>query len=215
MKTILTVIRKQENIDKFAGSCADAFIMADRMFSSSYDRNDLKECIKAAHKLNRKLYVRCDRLYDQNELEALESENEEKDTHNEITGLAGCRVLLVEDNDINAEIAEMILFQYGIEVDLAGNGQIGLERVQQHESGYYDAVLMDIQMPVMNGYEATKAIRALERDYYKTLPIIAMSANAYDDDVKACLAAGMNAHIAKPYNPDELLKLLNEQIGKK
>ena len=149
------------------------------------------------------------------ELEALESENEEKDTHNEITGLAGCRVLLVEDNDINAEIAEMILFQYGIEVDLAGNGQIGLERVQQHESGYYDAVLMDIQMPVMNGYEATKAIRALEQDYYKTLPIIAMSANAYDDDVKACLAAGMNAHIAKPYNPDELLKLLNEQIGKK
>ena len=146
------------------------------------------------------------------ELEALESENEEKDTHNEITGLAGCRVLLVEDNDINAEIAEMILFQYGIEVDLAGNGQIGLERVQQHESGYYDAVLMDIQMPVMNGYEATKAIRALERDYYKTLPIIAMSANAYDDDVKACLAAGMNAHIAKPYNPDDLLKQLNKLI---
>ena len=146
------------------------------------------------------------------ELEALESENEEKDTHNEITGLAGCRVLLVEDNDINAEIAEMILFQYGIEVDLAGNGQIGLERVQQHESGYYDAVLMDIQMPVMNGYEATKAIRALEQDYYKTLPIIAMSANAYDDDVKACLAAGMNAHIAKPYNPDDLLKQLNKLI---
>ncbi|MBE6125752.1 MAG: hypothetical protein E7186_05425 [Erysipelotrichaceae bacterium] len=72
MKTILTVIRKQENIDKFADSCADAFIMADRMFSSSYDQNDLKECIKAAHRLNRKLYVRCDRLYDQNELEALE-----------------------------------------------------------------------------------------------------------------------------------------------
>ena len=146
------------------------------------------------------------------ELEALEIENEEKDTHNEIADLVGYRVLLVEDNDINAEIAEMILSQYGIEVDLAGNGQIGLERVQQHESGYYAAVLMDIQMPVMNGYEATKAIRALEQDYYKTLPIIAMSANAYDDDVKACLAAGMNAHIAKPYNPDELLKTLDAQI---
>ena len=148
------------------------------------------------------------------ELEALESENEEKDSKDEITGLAGCRVLLVEDNEINAEIAAMLLSQYDIEVDCAENGQIGLEKVKQHESGYYDAVLMDIQMPVMNGYEATKAIRALDSDYCKTLPIIAMSANAYDDDVKACLAAGMNAHIAKPFNPDELLKLLNEQIGK-
>ena len=148
------------------------------------------------------------------ELEALESENEEKDSKDEITGLAGCRVLLVEDNEINAEIAAMLLSQYDIEVDCAENGQIGLEKVKQHECGYYDAVLMDIQMPVMNGYEATKAIRALDSDYCKTLPIIAMSANAYDDDVKACLAAGMNAHIAKPFNPDELLKLLNEQIGK-
>ena len=148
------------------------------------------------------------------ELESLESENEEKDSKDEITGLAGCRVLLVEDIEINAEIAAMLLSQYDIEVDCAENGQIGLEKVKQHESGYYDAVLMDIQMPVMNGYEATKAIRALDSDYCKTLPIIAMSANAYDDDVKACLAAGMNAHIAKPFNPDELLKLLNEQIGK-
>ena len=71
---------------------------------------------------------------------------------------------------------------------------------------------MDIQMPVMNGYEATKAIRALERDDCRTLPIIAMSANAYDEDVKDCLAAGMNAHIAKPFNPDDLLRLLHEQI---
>ena len=121
-------------------------------------------------------------------------------------------VLVVEDNEINAGIAEMILSQYGIEVDRAGNGQIGTELVQQKESGYYDAVLMDIQMPVMNGYEATEAIRALDGDYYKTLPIIAMSANAYDDDVKACLASGMNAHIAKPYDPDDLLKLLHAQI---
>ena len=146
------------------------------------------------------------------ELEALESENEDKDPENDIIDLAGCRVLLVEDNEINAEIAAMILSQYEIEVDRAENGQIGLEQVQKNDIGYYDAVLMDIQMPVMNGYEATKAIRALDGDYYKTMPIIAMSANAYDDDVKACLAAGMNAHIAKPYNPDDLLKLLYAQI---
>ena len=146
------------------------------------------------------------------ELEALESENEDKDPENDIIDLAGCRVLLVEDNEINAEIAAMILSQYEIEVDRVENGQIGLEQVQKNDIGYDDAVLMDIQMPVMNGYEATKAIRALDGDYYKTMPIIAMSANAYDDDVKACLAAGMNAHIAKPYNPDDLLKLLYAQI---
>ncbi len=71
---------------------------------------------------------------------------------------------------------------------------------------------MDIQMPVMNGYEATRAIRALDGDYFRRLPIIAMSANAYDEDVKDCLAAGMNAHIAKPFNPGDLLRLLSEQI---
>ena len=146
------------------------------------------------------------------ELEALEIENENKEPENDIIDLAGCRVLLVEDNDINAEIAKMILSQYKIEVDRARNGQIGFEQMQKNESGYYDAVLMDIMMPVMNGYESTKAIRALDGDYYKRVPIIAMSANAYDEDVKACLAAGMNAHIAKPYNPDNLLKLLNAQI---
>ena len=71
---------------------------------------------------------------------------------------------------------------------------------------------MDIQMPVMNGYEATRAIRALEGEHYQALPIIAMSANAYDEDVKACLAAGMNAHIAKPFSPEALAKLLHEHI---
>ena len=71
---------------------------------------------------------------------------------------------------------------------------------------------MDIQMPVMNGYEATRAIRALEGTYYQTLPIIAMSANAYDQDVRDCLAAGMNAHIAKPFSPEALVKLLHEYI---
>ena len=90
----------------------------------------------------------------------------------------------------------------------------GLEQVQNHGAGYYDAVLMDIQMPVMNGYEATRAIRALEGEYYQNLPILAMSANAYDQDVKDCLAAGMNAHIAKPFMPEGLRKTLDEQIMK-
>ena len=146
------------------------------------------------------------------ELESLENENESQEPGNGKIDLSGRRVLLVEDNEINAEIASMVLTQFGVEVERAVNGQIGLDKVQEHETGYYDAVLMDIQMPVMNGYESTRGIRALEGEYYKTLPIIAMSANAYDDDVRNCLAAGMNAHIAKPFNPDDLQKLLFEQI---
>ncbi len=146
------------------------------------------------------------------ELESLNSEEKSQDTEINGIDLSGCRVLLVEDNEINAEIACMVLTQFGMEVDRAANGQIGLERVKSSGMGYYQAVLMDIQMPVMNGYEATRALRALEGEYYKTVPIIAMSANAYDEDVKECMAVGMNAHIAKPFNPDDLLKLLDSYI---
>ena len=122
--------------------------------------------------------------------------------------LTGRRVLLVEDNDINAEIAALVLSQFGMACDRAEDGRTGVERMIQMGAGHYDAVLMDIQMPVMNGYDATRAIRALEGAYYRAVPIIAMSANAYDDDVRACLDAGMNAHIAKPYSPDVLMKTL-------
>ena len=146
------------------------------------------------------------------ELEALETEEQASADHNETADLAGHRLLLVEDNEINAEIARMILEQYGAEVQQAENGKIGLEAVREKGPGYYDAVLMDIQMPVMNGYEATKAIRGLG-DTYASLPIIAMSANAYEEDVRDCLAAGMNGHIAKPFNPAELLRVLHKYIG--
>ena len=124
--------------------------------------------------------------------------------------IRGHKVLLVEDNDINAEIAMMMLKQSGIEVDRAENGQSGLERVKEN---HYAAVLMDIQMPIMNGYETSRAIRQLDGEYFKKLPIIAISANAYDDDVKQCLEAGMNDHIAKPFNPDDLMKLLHKYIN--
>ena len=118
----------------------------------------------------------------------------------------------MEDNDINAEIAIMILTQFGLTVDRAENGQIGFEKARQAGGARYDAVLMDIQMPVMNGYESTRAIRALPAPYYQALPIIAMSANAYDEDVRDCLAAGMNAHIAKPFKPETLLQTLQTYI---
>ena len=148
------------------------------------------------------------------ELESLEDDDSDEACANIDVDLAGRRVLLVEDNVINAEIATMILTEYGLSVDQAKNGKVGLDRVQEMGAGYYDAVLMDIQMPVMNGYEATQAIRDLDGDYYKSLAIIAMSANAYDEDVQACLAVGMDAHIAKPFDPDDLLKLLHAEIEK-
>ena len=147
------------------------------------------------------------------ELESAE-ENRKAEAEAESIDLSGRRVLLVEDNDINAEIACLVLSSFGITAERAENGREGLEQVQNHGAGYYDAVLMDIQMPVMNGYEATRAIRALEGEYYQNLPILAMSANAYDQDVKDCLAAGMNAHIAKPFMPEGLRKTLDEQIMK-
>ena len=147
------------------------------------------------------------------ELEPLETDSPANADNSESIDLAGHKILLVEDNAINAEIARMILEQYGAEVQQAENGKIGLEALQEKGPGYYDAVLMDIQMPVMNGFEATKAIRALGGAYATALPIIAMSANAYDEDVRDCLAAGMNGHIAKPFNPDELMRILRRYIS--
>lgn len=133
--------------------------------------------------------------------------------------LDGRRILLVEDNDINAEIVQMILTQFGAAVERAADGQQGAEKMRALSGEPQDrfaAVLMDIQMPVMNGYEASRAIRAMEEEfgdaYYRMVPILAMSANAYDEDVRACLDAGMNAHIAKPFQPDDFLKLLCEMI---
>ena len=146
------------------------------------------------------------------ELESLEESESAEDAQEEEIHLDGCRALLVEDNEINAEIATMVMEQYGITVDHAENGQIAVTMMENSEDETYQAVLMDIQMPVMNGYEATRAIRAIDRDYCRRVPIIAMSANAYDEDVKACLEAGMNAHIAKPFDPETLMKLIQKYI---
>ena len=146
-------------------------------------------------------------------LPALESE--EKTAPEETDGgeLSGRRILLAEDNEINAEIAVMTLEQFGIETELAKNGRIALDMIKNKGESAYDAVLMDIQMPEMNGLEATRAIRALGGGF-ASLPIIAMSANAYDEDVRDCLEAGMNAHVPKPFDPDELIRLIKKNILK-
>ncbi|MCI8991289.1 MAG: response regulator [Eubacterium sp.] len=125
---------------------------------------------------------------------------------------SGKRVLLAEDNELNAEIAGEILGMAGLAVEFAENGKQAVEKITEAEDGYYDMVFMDIQMPFMNGYEATKAIRALPGNYAKRVPIIAMTANAFAEDVRMAKQAGMNEHIAKPLNFEELLKELNRWI---
>ena len=147
------------------------------------------------------------------ELEALEEmDRAEEEQAGFERDLSGKKILLVEDNDINAEIAGMVLRESGLAVDRAFNGQDGFEKLRDAGEGAYGAVLMDIQMPVLNGYDATRAIRGLAGSYYQQVPIIAMSANAYNEDVKEALDSGMNAHIAKPFDPVDLLRLLREMV---
>ena len=120
---------------------------------------------------------------------------------------AGKRLLLVEDNELNREIAEEILEENGFIVDTAEDGTVAVERMKKAQPGDYDLVLMDIQMPVMDGYEATRQIRAMETEASR-IPIIAMTANAFEEDRQAALAAGMNEHIAKPIDVEGLKALL-------
>ena len=125
--------------------------------------------------------------------------------------LNGKRVLLAEDNDLNWEIAEELLSELGLKLERAENGQICIEMFQKSPIGYYDAVLMDLRMPVMTGYEAAWGIRKQERSD-ANLPIIAMTADAFSEDIKRCLDCGMNAHIAKPIDVREVSRLLEKYI---
>jgi len=129
-----------------------------------------------------------------------------------VSKLAGRRVLLAEDIMVNAEIIMMLLSMKKMEVEHALNGRIAVEKFAQHDPGYYDAVLMDIRMPEMDGLEATKRIRAMEREDAKTIPIIALTANAFDKDVKRSMQAGLSAHLTKPVEPDMLFKMLEDMI---
>ena len=128
------------------------------------------------------------------------------------TSLDGKRVLLAEDVVINAEIMIMILSMRNIEVDHVENGQLAVDSFKEHEPGYYDAILMDMRMPVMDGLKATKTIRALDREDAKAIPIVALTANAFDEDVQRSLQAGLNAHLSKPVEPDALYATLEGLI---
>ena len=121
----------------------------------------------------------------------------------------GRRLLVVEDNLLNQEIAQSLLEMEGFLVETAENGQAALDAFGSHEPGYYDAVLMDIRMPVMDGIEATRRIRTMERPDSRTIPIIAMTANAFDQDSRKSLDSGMNGHLSKPIRVEELLRMLD------
>ena len=123
------------------------------------------------------------------------------------------RLLLVEDNELNREIALEILGEYGFSIDTAENGAIAVEKIAASRPGEYDLVLMDIQMPVMDGYEATRSIRMLENPVLAEMPILAMTANAFDEDRKAALAAGMNGFLTKPIQIEELIQTLQSMFG--
>ena len=125
---------------------------------------------------------------------------------NDNSDLAGMRILVAEDNDINWEIISMLMQMNGIECDRAENGQIAVDTVRDAPADRYDLIFMDIQMPVMNGLDATRAIRALPIGHAKTIPIIAMTADAFSENVAECLDAGMNGHIAKPIDINIVLK---------
>ncbi|MBQ7487246.1 MAG: response regulator [Clostridia bacterium] len=126
--------------------------------------------------------------------------------------LKGRRILLAEDMPVNAEIMMMVLSMREMEVDHAENGQIAVDRFTGHEPGYYDAILMDMRMPVMDGLEATRMIRASDQPDAKTIPIIALTANAFDEDVQRSMQAGLNAHLSKPVEPESLFKTLENLI---
>ena len=132
----------------------------------------------------------------------------------ETADLKGRRVLLAEDVDVNAEIMMMVLSMREMKVDLAVNGRIALELFEKHAVGYYDAVLMDMRMPEMDGLEATRRIRELDRPDAKTVPIIALTANAFDEDVQRSMQAGLNAHLSKPVEPEALFGTLESLIGR-
>ncbi len=128
--------------------------------------------------------------------------------------LKGARILLVEDNDINIYVAQLILEKAGCVVEIAKDGKEAVEHFEASEKNYYDAILMDVRMPVMNGIEATKTIRALDREDAATVPIIAMTADAFDEERKKTIEAGMNYHLSKPIEPKVLYQVLLEYMKK-
>lgn len=130
------------------------------------------------------------------------------------TDFRGKRILLAEDNDLNAEIAVTVLEEAGFQVDRASDGVVCVDKLETEPAGTYDLVLMDIQMPNMDGYKATQIIRQLSDKAKANIPIIAMTANAFEEDRQKAFSVGMNEHVAKPIDVDQIIKTLISVLGK-
>lgn len=141
-----------------------------------------------------------------------DADRRRQETQQEAVTLEGVRVLLAEDNELNMEIAQFLLNDVGAEVTKAVNGREAVELFQKSEIGAFDVILMDIMMPQMDGYQATRAIRAMDRPDAATVPIIVMTANAFADDRQKAQEAGMNEHVTKPLESGLLLRTIKEQI---
>ncbi len=145
--------------------------------------------------------------------EPFRKDEEKTEQAPEKVDFSGKRILLAEDNEMNQMIAEAILTNIGLKVDKAGDGQIAVQKLTDAPDGTYDIILMDIQMPNMDGYEATKRIRAMEDKNKANIPIVAVTANAFEEDRQLAFKAGMNGHLAKPYDVSSIIKTLTELIG--
>ena len=143
---------------------------------------------------------------------AFRRKNPGKETRTEVKDLTGKKILLAEDVEVNADIIKMILQTRGIETDLAANGKIAVDKFTESKPGDYFAVLMDMRMPEMDGLTATRHIRALDREDAKNIPIIALTANAFDEDVQRSLQSGLNAHLTKPIKPELLFETLESYL---
>ena len=176
------------------------------LLSSAYDWSDMEEAARKAGingfigkpLFRSTLYARLNEL--------LGGKSEPAGQEDDNADLAGMRILVVEDNDINWEIISMLLRMHGVETERAENGKLAVERMSRAGKGEFSLIFMDIQMPVMNGIEATKAIRALDDPWASRIPIIAMTADAFSENIAECMAAGMNGHIAKPIDMKLVLK---------
>lgn len=179
---------------------------------SAYDWSDVEEDAKAAgiNGFISKPLFKSTLFYGLKEYAGLDINAAEEPKEETQSKLKGKKILLAEDNDLNWEIDEALLGEEGLELDRAEDGQICVDKFKQSPVGYYDAILMDIRMPNMTGYEAARAIRAMEEREDHNIPIIAMTADAFSDDIQKSLASGMNAHVAKPID----IKLVLRQLEK-
>lgn len=144
--------------------------------------------------------------------ECIENDNDGFDLTEVRHSFSGKRILVAEDNELNKEIAEEILVMNGFSVETADNGSKAVSMFESKPPNYYDAILMDIRMPIMDGFEATRRIRTMGKENSRSIPIIAMTANAFDEDMKKSLDSGMNGHLSKPIETEKLLKMLRRCI---